>query len=266
MARLFGFGGVPKARRGDYSPYGGNTDWHAAGGVSVSYTIDASELMKLQMALREAGAHMPTIMMRSFNRGLDKLFTQTKYMLKEVTGVRKMCRVTRGPGCKGRSMIKRPARKGSHSVQVAQDYHASRTVRPSPQPPWLAEKLPARAPGSMTTVSLIVRDRHSRITAAYYGAKWAGVTTPGATHHAWNRPQTARGAFMIAGRKPVFKRTSSARFPIAPLWGPNMAREMERNAGKMRKIQHNVWHQAIRPEAMRLLELHLRRQKGKHGL
>lgn len=73
-----------------------------------------------------------------------------------------------------------------------------------------------------------IRDRHIRITEPYFGARWSRQD-PGATHKAWNRPQIAIGSFMIDGKEPVFKRMTKQRFPIAPLWGPNVVREIERH-------------------------------------
>lgn len=73
---------------------------------------------------------------------------------------------------------------------------------------------------------LKVKGKHTTITKAYYGASW-NRNNPGATHKAWNRGQLAKGSFMAKGL--VFKRTTGQRLPIAPVWGPNLAREAERH-------------------------------------
>lgn len=92
----------------------------------------------------------------------------------------------------------------------------------------LAWSTPTFLTGSMT-----VRSGHTVITKSGYGAAW-NRRNPGATHSAWNRPQLAKGTFMIPGKKPVFKRTpGGGRMNIAPVWGPNLAREVERHEGAM---------------------------------
>lgn len=83
-------------------------------------------------------------------------------------------------------------------------------------------------PATMTA-TLRVTDRHRRI-GKNFGASWSRAN-PGGTHSAWNRPQLAVGSFMAKGI--LFKRVGSGRLPIAPLWGPNMAREIERHRAEV---------------------------------
>ena len=82
-------------------------------------------------------------------------------------------------------------------------------------------------PAFLTGV-LKVKAGHTVVTKDYYGASW-NRNNPGATHKAWNRGQLAKGTFMVPGLKPIFKRTTGQRLPIAPIWGPNLAREVERH-------------------------------------
>lgn len=98
-----------------------------------------------------------------------------------------------------------------------------------------------------------VRDRHIRITSEYFGAAWSR-SNPGGTHSAWNRPQLAKGSFMIPGAAPLFKRTSRRRFPIEPLWGPNVVREIERHEGQVmaRLAAVNV---GVQQTAVRLMRM-----------
>jgi hypothetical protein len=94
---------------------------------------------------------------------------------------------------------------------------------------------PIIATAATMTAGWRIADRHRRITGEHFGAQWSR-SNPGGTHRAWNRPQLARGSFMIPiSRKTkirpdlLFKRVGKARFPIAPLWGPNMVREIDRH-------------------------------------
>ena len=105
------------------------------------------------------------------------------------------------------------------------------------------------ASAATLTGRIRVRDRHIRLTAEYFGAKW-NRADPGGTHAAWKRPQLARHSFMIPGAKPLFKRVERDRKPIAPLWGPNVVREIERHEGEVRGrlavVQIGVQQTAVR--------------------
>jgi hypothetical protein len=107
-------------------------------------------------------------------------------------------------------------------------------------------------PATMTGV-LRVRDYHRAVTSENFGASWSR-SDPGATHRAWNRPQLAVGAFMIPGRKPIFRREGKARLPIEPLWGPNVAREIERHRPEV-QAQVDLVGVAVRQEAVALMRL-----------
>jgi hypothetical protein len=107
-------------------------------------------------------------------------------------------------------------------------------------------------PATMTGV-LRVRDYHRAVTSENFGASWSR-SNPGATHRAWSRPQLAVGAFMIPGKKPIFRRVGQSRFPIEPLWGPNVAREIERHRPEV-QAQVDMVGVAVRQEAVALMRV-----------
>ena len=117
---------------------------------------------------------------------------------------------------------------------------------------------PATA-GSPTAV-LSIRDKHHAIDGQF-GAAWSRGN-PGATHKAWNRPQIAVGSFMAPGKAPIFRRTTSARLPIAPIWGPNMAREVERHRAEVQADLTMVVRTFVIPEAVRLMGVSLGKGRG----
>lgn len=115
-----------------------------------------------------------------------------------------------------------------------------------------AIKLHYAHPGNLTGI-LRVRSGHTAVTKEYYGASW-NRANPGATHAAWNRRQIAVGTFMAPGMKPVMRRTGSARLPIAPLWGPNMAREVDRHRDQV-QAQVTAVGVIVSREAARLMSV-----------
>lgn len=117
-----------------------------------------------------------------------------------------------------------------------------------------------------------VAGRHHRITKDEYGASWRRAWA-GGRHKAWNRAQTARGSFMIFGKRKdkkykgglLFFRPTRSRHPIYPLWGPNSAREVQRHEAFSRAIvrQQARW---VLTEGTRRVDVELRRVKAKYGL
>lgn len=103
-------------------------------------------------------------------------------------------------------------------------------------------------PQTMTGV-LRLSDRHRRI-GKNFGAAWS-PSNPGGTHAAWNRPQMAAHSFMAKGI--LFKREGKGRLPIAPLWGPNMAREVERHREEVQRDVVVITQQRVQAAAVRLL-------------
>lgn len=108
-------------------------------------------------------------------------------------------------------------------------------------------------PSSPATLTGILRvdSDHVAVTRAYFGAQWSRGTA-GASHAAWNRGQMAKGAFMAPGKAPVFKRTSSERLPIVRVWGPNLAREVERHEAIVQS-KVNAAGYVVAREAARLM-------------
>ena len=103
-------------------------------------------------------------------------------------------------------------------------------------------------PATMTA-ALNITDRHRRI-GKNFGASWSR-DNPGGTHSAWNRRQMAAGSFMGPSGI-LYKRLGRARLPIAPLWGPNMAREVERHQGETQAVV-NMAAAVAQRAAVRLL-------------
>lgn len=106
---------------------------------------------------------------------------------------------------------------------------------------------------------LRVKSGHTTITKAGYGASWSR-SNPGATHQAWNRGQLAVHTFMIPGKAPVFRRLTGQKFPIAPIWGPNLAREVERHQEQV-QAKVNAIGFVVSKEAARLMSVAIAQAK-----
>ena len=115
-------------------------------------------------------------------------------------------------------------------------------------------------PGSLTGI-LRVRSGHTAVTKEYYGATW-NRKNPGASHSAWNRRQIAVGTFMAPGMKPVMRRTGSARLPIAPLWGPNLAREVDRHRPEV-QTKVDAIGVKVAAEAARLMRMEIAKARSR---
>lgn len=117
-------------------------------------------------------------------------------------------------------------------------------------------KLIYAAGGSMTG-ALRITDRHRRI-GKNFGAAWSR-SNPGGTHSAWNRSQMAAGSFMARGI--LFRRVGKGRHPIAPLWGPNMAREVERHEAEVQADVMIVAKAKVETAAVRLMAMAIAKAK-----
>ena len=194
--------------------------------------IDMREIEKLRMALIDAGTgykRADAILAQSLNRAGQRVSTQLKRFIKHWTGIRRFAAVTE-------------------------------------------RMFPIVAsPGNMRA-GVRVSGRHFRITKADFGASWKPKSA-GGMHSAWNRRQVAKGSFMprrftgggAYGGGLLFKRTSKARFPIAPLWGPHPVREMYRRMPLCRSIVRKEAQWFLR-ECVRRAEVELRKAKAKYGL
>lgn len=119
-------------------------------------------------------------------------------------------------------------------------------------------------PGQLEA-QILVKDKFPSITAQNFGAVW-NRSMPGVQHKAWNRVQIAKGAFMIPGRKPAFRRVGKERFPIVPLFGPNYAREAERHAAEVKTTVEAFMRVDFMPRLRHELERIIEAEKAKHGL
>jgi hypothetical protein len=111
-------------------------------------------------------------------------------------------------------------------------------------------KRPASAANLASAV--IVAGKYTRITAAYYGAKWQRAW-PGVKHRAWRRVQIAEEAWLWPSKPMALRRVGSSRYPIVPLFGPSMPREVERHEREAQTTVNEVAEQVILKEAKRLM-------------
>lgn len=112
-------------------------------------------------------------------------------------------------------------------------------------------------PATLAAV-ITCRDRHIRLTAEYFGASWSR-SNPGGVHSAWNRRQLAVHSFMIPGKLPLFKREGSSKYPIAPLWGPALPREIDRHRGEVEAEINTIVRTRVLATGERLLRMALAR-------
>lgn len=211
-----------------YSAARGSRGDAMAGGISV--VIDTREIQRLQSALRDAGVgykRSQTILAQTLNRAGKRVGTELKRAIQRWTGMKRQVEITK-------------------------------------------RMKPVIASAGRMRAGVVVSGRHFRITAKDFGAKW-NRSMPGVAHSAWGRSQVARGAFMAFrggssyGGGLAFKRTSSKRLPIKPLWGPHAVREMQRHEAFCRAIvkKEAAWFSR---EAIRRAEAELKRVKAKYGL
>lgn len=108
-------------------------------------------------------------------------------------------------------------------------------------------------PATLTSV-LTISSKHTKITVANYNARW-NRRMPGVTHSAWNRPQLATGAFLAFKHGIAFKRVAKGPRGLRPLWGPNVAREVDRHHAEAQTLLNSVGASRIGPTAARLLKV-----------
>ncbi len=240
MARM-GFGGLAGVRtpRGYKSAAhyqaamrsrGDVMHYGGAGGATI--VVDMREVGRLVQALQSAGKSYKQshgILAQSFNRAGRQLKTKLKRAIQGWTGIKRQAAITK-------------------------------------------RMTPIVASGSDLRAGVRVGGRHFRITKADFGARWKRPW-PGVRHSAWGRGQTAKGAFMpkrfggsgAYGGGLAFKRTSSKRYPIAPLWGPNPVREMQRHEGEVKAMlaAEAKW---LTGEMARRARLELAKAKARYGV
>lgn len=119
-------------------------------------------------------------------------------------------------------------------------------------------KRPASA--ARWAAAVVVSGRHTRITPGHYGAKWKRQW-PGVKHAAWKKATLAEGAFLKKGL--AFKRVGTERLPIMPLWGPSMAREVERHRHEMQTLVEGIARRYVLPEMTRQMDRALSKIRAK---
>jgi hypothetical protein len=102
------------------------------------------------------------------------------------------------------------------------------------------------------TSAVVVAGKYTRITPSYYGAKWQRVW-PGVKHHAWRRSQIAEEAWLWPTIPVALRRVGRNRYPIVPLFGPSMPREVERHEREAQDMINDIAEQVILKEAQRLM-------------
>lgn len=116
----------------------------------------------------------------------------------------------------------------------------------------VAQDLRKRPASAMRwAAAVVVTGRHTRITPGHYGAKWKRQW-PGVKHAAWKKATLAEGAFLKKGL--AFKRVGTERLPIMPLWGPSMAREVERHWHDMQTLVEGIVRRYVLPEMTRQID------------
>lgn len=105
-------------------------------------------------------------------------------------------------------------------------------------------------PANAATLQASITARGRYVGVVEFDAR---ETTAGVSARPWNRSQTFRSAFIATGKngnRQVFVRRGKARQPIKSLWGPSIARELERDAsliptlGRIREVLGSrvPWH------------------------
>jgi hypothetical protein len=120
-----------------------------------------------------------------------------------------------------------------------------------------------KASGGKLSYTIRVKSGWFAITSANFNARWSRSSS-GVSHSAWQGGNTERGTFMHNGV--AYHRTSSSRYPIKVVYGPNIARELERNAGEVRAMQHTALRRHYIPRVYRGLDRLAAKAKATYGL
>lgn len=190
---------------------------HSGGAAALVVKVDMRDMLRMADQLAVVSGNLQRghqILAMAINDGVRKLQTELKRKLQSWTGVRQQARITQA---------------------MRQAWASSASL----------------------TGQLAITDRHMRITGEAFGAKWSRAN-PGGTHNAWNRPQLAVGSFMIQGHGKIrsdllFKRVGKGRYPIAPLWGPSLPREVDRHRSEVQRDLDTVVRTRVLATAERLL-------------
>lgn len=116
-----------------------------------------------------------------------------------------------------------------------------------------------RARPGFLTYAIDARGGFLKITTGNFGARQVRA---GVSHKAWNRRQTAKGAFMVG--RVAFKRLGRARLPIRALYGPAIPREMVR--GHSEQVIQGMVATVFIPRTLHEIDRELKKAKARHGL
>ncbi len=142
---------------------------------------------------------------------------------------------------------------------------------------WTTNGIPVKGIYRISDVHLMVTKEYfnARYTRAY-GKPGASVRWgrgdrgwPGVPHSAWGRSQIAKGAFMLPGKKPAFRRwggKGGQKELVAPLWGPNPAKELQRHSASAYAILRKTAETYYVPESMKAYWYATQKVKTKYGL
>jgi len=122
-----------------------------------------------------------------------------------------------------------------------------------------------RATPGRPVFTIHVRDRHGKITMGNYGARQQKA---GVRHKAWGG-KLAKGAFILrsgSGGPAVARTGPGRRAKLKNLYGPNIAREVERNQHFILAKTNELLGTKYVPEVLRLIDMALQKQKSRQGL
>lgn len=194
------------------------------GPAQIAITVDLTDMRRLGNSFTGIAVSIKqghVIIARAINEGLRTLKTGVRRKLQAWTGIRSYAETARGM-----------------------------TTKP--------------ASAAMLVGTLTIADRHRRI-GSNFGAAWSRAN-PGGTHHAWNRATMAAGSFMGPSRI-LYRRTgeynakSGRNNGIAPLWGPNMAREVERHEAEVKADVVVVVQAKVQTAAVRMMSAAIAKAK-----
>lgn len=197
------------------------------GGVSFSVEIDITQIIKLGNALADIGSEFQNAGRQAVARGINTGLAKVRTEL--VRAQEKWVGADRQKQIREAITIQRVNYKGGGGLE-------GKVVTSAP---WL------------------------KITGKDFGA--VHTADVGVTHNAWGRSQLARKAFMLPGIDVAFRRIGKERSAIKPLWGPNLAREVERHEPEVMDMLARGAVVAL-TEAERQIELSIDAAKARYGL
>lgn len=112
---------------------------------------------------------------------------------------------------------------------------------------------------------LSFKHRAPQITTGNFGAAVAKRGGKGVRHRAWGRTQIAEGAFMIG--RAVVARKGKARLPLKQVFGPSIAREVERDErGRISGMVYRAAQDTLQRRVLHETDRQIKRVKRKYNL